>query len=139
MMKCCVARGSWRVASLLTAAVILLLFPVKNASCMFSPVRSAHRARCPCSAHYATVDGEIERAAIKKRLLRLLECTPRNARTPSALTTEILSEVRLLEKSSPVTDGDFLSALAGNWELLWTVQDVDSAEYRNSLIRRWIK
>ncbi len=81
----------------------------------------------------------------KQRLFQLLDGTPPNEPTPPSLTSQILDEIRRLEKESSsaavVKDAnDFLSSLAGNWELIWTAQDVNSPEYRNANpIRRWIK
>ncbi len=80
----------------------------------------------------------------KQRLFQLLDGTPPNEPTPPSLTLQILDEIRRLEKESSVVtvkdSNEFLSSLAGNWDLIWTAQDVNSQEYRNANpIRRWIK
>mmetsp|Transcript_2551 Transcript_2551/g.3872 ORF Transcript_2551/g.3872 Transcript_2551/m.3872 type:complete len:154 (-) Transcript_2551:104-565(-) len=79
---------------------------------------------------------------IKEHLFQLLQSTPSNEPTPPLLTKKILDEIGTLEEKQQEEDdaAQFLSSLAGNWELLWTTQDVNSVEYRNNNpMRRWIK
>jgi hypothetical protein len=62
----------------------------------------------------------------KTTLLSLLSKVPPNEPTPVDLTAEILQAVKNLEESCPTPEEDVLQAVAGNWELLWTAQDVSS-------------
>ena len=59
-------------------------------------------------------------------LLDLLDSVPSNMPTPRSLTNKILDVVRELEEDCPTPNGSVLSALSGNWELLWTAQDRSS-------------
>jgi len=73
----------------------------------------------------------------KERLLKILEQTPRNAPTPGSLTSEILEVVKLMESlDGNVPESEVLQKLSGNWELLWTAQDINSREYKQDPFRR---
>jgi hypothetical protein len=82
---------------------------------------------------------------IKQRIFELLDGTPPNEPTPQPLTLQLLQQIRCLEElSSDVANAvppkEFLAFLVGNWELIWTAQDVNSLEYRTTNpLRRWIK
>eukprot|EP00579_Thalassiosira_antarctica_P025268 CAMPEP_0202019458 /NCGR_PEP_ID=MMETSP0905-20130828/42055_1 /ASSEMBLY_ACC=CAM_ASM_000554 /TAXON_ID=420261 /ORGANISM="Thalassiosira antarctica, Strain CCMP982" /LENGTH=293 /DNA_ID=CAMNT_0048580733 /DNA_START=73 /DNA_END=954 /DNA_ORIENTATION=- len=67
----------------------------------------------------------------KLSLLNLLSKVPSNESTPKELTQEILQAVRVLEKECPTLEADVLPKLAGNWELLWTAQDLSSLPTTN--------
>jgi len=62
----------------------------------------------------------------KLALLGLLSKVPSNESTPKDLTQQILRAVSVLEKDCPTPEEDVLLKLAGNWELIWTAQDVTS-------------
>lgn len=82
---------------------------------------------------------------IKQRILDLLDGTPPNVPTSQPITLQLLEQISSLEEESsyvaPVVDPEeFLASLAGNWELIWTAQDINSPEYRTANpLRRWIK
>lgn len=82
---------------------------------------------------------------IKHRILDLLDGTPPNEPTPQPLTLQLLEQIRSLEEESSnvatvMDPEEFLASLAGNWELIWTAQDINSPEYRTTNpLRRWIK
>jgi len=62
-------------------------------------------------------------------LLTLLDSVPSNLPTSRSLTDRILDAVKQLEQDCPTSDGNVLSELSGNWELLWTAQDQSSEQY----------
>jgi len=64
----------------------------------------------------------------KLNLLNLLSQVPSNQSTPKQLTTEILQTTSILEKQCPTIDENVLERLVGNWELIWTAQDVSSLD-----------
>lgn len=59
-------------------------------------------------------------------LLNFLASVPPNKSTPKELTRKILQAAVTLEKECPTPNEDVLPKLAGNWELLWTAQDLAS-------------
>ena len=85
------------------------------------------------------MDQKRNREVVKDELLNLIQSTPSNKPTSAAFTKQILSVVRDLEDRCPTDPGDVLGTLGGNWELLWTAQDVSDNEWGLGLLRRWIK
>lgn len=75
----------------------------------------------------------------KLTLLKLLSDVQPNESTPRDLTSDILQAVSVLECECPTPDSEVLSSLAGNWELIWTAQDVSSLPNQNNPFRNWIK
>jgi hypothetical protein len=90
----------------------------------------------------------------KDDLLQQIATTPSNGPTSPSATKSILMSIRVLEefcpmgttKTMPLVDQTnrhnevFLNMLAGNWDLLWTTQDVRSDEWNLAgPFRRWIK
>mmetsp|Transcript_39578 Transcript_39578/g.80745 ORF Transcript_39578/g.80745 Transcript_39578/m.80745 type:complete len:331 (-) Transcript_39578:287-1279(-) len=73
----------------------------------------------------------------KSELIDLISSAPRNAPTSPSMTRAVLSLVREMERLCPTPDDDVLPELAGNWELMWTAQDTDSAEFRRGPLS-WI-
>jgi hypothetical protein len=74
----------------------------------------------------------------KLALLDLLSTVPKNVATPKELTSDILEAVKILEKDCPTPESDVLQLLAGNWELIWTAQDLQSSRTSN-IFSNWIK
>ena len=74
----------------------------------------------------------------KEKLLSLLSNVPPNEPTPSDLTADILQAVKDLEETCPTPEEDVLQAVAGNWELLWTAQDVSSLPQKRINLRSWV-
>ncbi|KAL7551405.1 hypothetical protein ACHAWF_014593 [Thalassiosira exigua] len=72
----------------------------------------------------STAEGEASES--KSALLRLLASVPSNESTPPSLTRSILDAVKVLEGECPTPDEDVLTRLGGNWELIWTAQDLAS-------------
>lgn len=68
----------------------------------------------------------------KLALLDLLSKVPSNESTPKKLTREILQAVANLENDCPTPEEDVLPKIAGNWELIWTAQDIASLSKRNN-------
>lgn len=73
----------------------------------------------------------------KSALLELLQAVPRNKATPKELTADILKAVGVLEKACPTSEEDVLPRLSGNWELIWTAQDVSMTP--KNMLSTWIK
>lgn len=74
----------------------------------------------------------------KNKLLTLLSNVPPNEPTPKDLTEQILQAVKDLEETCPTPEQDVLQAVAGNWELLWTAQDVSSLPQQRINLRSWV-
>lgn len=74
----------------------------------------------------------------KIELLNLLSKVPPNQSTPKELTSSILQAVKSLEDSFPTPEEDVLQAVAGNWELLWTAQDLSSLPQQRINLRSWV-
>jgi hypothetical protein len=68
----------------------------------------------------------------------LLSKVPPNESTPKELTASILQAVKNLEDSFPTPEEDVLEAVAGNWELLWTAQDLSSLPKKRIDLRSWV-
>ena len=68
----------------------------------------------------------------KLKLLNLLSQVSPNESTSKQLTNEILQATSILEKQCRTLDDDVLERLVGNWELIWTAQDVSSLEKEGS-------
>ena len=88
---------------------------------------------------------DVSYTTLQQDLLAQIAATPSNAPTSRAATQSILQTIRALEEQCPMeNDIDdrqaFLTALAGNWELMWTTQDEQSDEWNLAgPLRRWIK
>mmetsp|Transcript_27492 Transcript_27492/g.42386 ORF Transcript_27492/g.42386 Transcript_27492/m.42386 type:complete len:303 (+) Transcript_27492:38-946(+) len=74
----------------------------------------------------------------KIELLNLLSKVPPNEPTPKELTASILQAVKILEDNFPTPPEDVLQAVAGNWELLWTAQDLSSLPQKRINLRSWV-
>ena len=61
---------------------------------------------------------------LKSDLLSSIANAPPNAPSSRKQTNEILSLVRELEQYCPTIDSDVLIESSGNWQLLWTAQDM---------------
>jgi hypothetical protein len=101
-----------------------------------------------------TISSSSMRDKCKDDLLQQIAVTPSNGPTSPSATKSILMSIRVLEefcpmgttKTMPLVDQTnrnnevFLNMLAGNWDLLWTTQDVRSDEWNLAgPFRRWIK
>ncbi|KAL9182958.1 hypothetical protein ACHAXT_004237 [Thalassiosira profunda] len=86
----------------------------------------AGRRRCVLPPRSAVPNDAQNEGSCKSALLDLLAKVPPNESTPRELTTSILAAVKALEEECPTPESDVLAKLAGNWELLWTAQDVSS-------------
>lgn len=73
-----------------------------------------------------TNDNDSTKNDSKLALLNLLSQVPANESTPKELTKQILRAVGIMEEDCPTPEEDVLPKLAGNWELIWTAQDVAS-------------
>ena len=71
-------------------------------------------------------------------LLNLLSQVPPNEPTPKQLTESILQAVKVLEDEFPTPPEDVLGAVAGNWELLWTAQDLSRLPKNRVGLRSWV-
>ena len=86
----------------------------------------AGRRRCVLPPRSAVPNDAQNDGSSKSALLDLLAKVPRNESTPRELTASILTAVKALEEECPTPESDVLAKLAGNWELIWTAQDVSS-------------
>jgi hypothetical protein len=116
----------------------------KNIACKISKANNRFDSSITSSVKGDMV-GSHSNVVIKQRIFELLDGTPPNEPTPQPLTLQLLQQIRSLEEESTdvanaVPPKEFLAYLAGNWELKWTAQDVNSQEYRTTNpLRRWIK
>jgi hypothetical protein len=72
---------------------------------------------------------------LKSRLLTLLAEVPPNESTSIELTRQILHAANTLEahcSSTQIEEDSILPRLAGNWELLWTAQDLSNLQKNNN-------
>eukprot|EP00584_Thalassiosira_punctigera_P015702 CAMPEP_0172554368 /NCGR_PEP_ID=MMETSP1067-20121228/54224_1 /TAXON_ID=265564 ORGANISM="Thalassiosira punctigera, Strain Tpunct2005C2" /NCGR_SAMPLE_ID=MMETSP1067 /ASSEMBLY_ACC=CAM_ASM_000444 /LENGTH=313 /DNA_ID=CAMNT_0013342721 /DNA_START=169 /DNA_END=1111 /DNA_ORIENTATION=+ len=83
------------------------------------------------NSHKAVAVDDVENESSKTSLLNLLSKVPPNESTPRELTRDILRAVRVLEEDCPTPEEDVLPSLVGNWELLWTAQDLSSLPKNN--------
>jgi len=107
---------------------------------VFSSTTSTRHTRQSRALLYSQVSSmrdDALQSAEKTRLIRMLSSVPSNAPTPRKLTDEILQAVTQLEQQCPTPDDEVLAELAGNWELLWTAQDPNSAESKRGAFS-WI-
>ena len=74
----------------------------------------------------------------KSELLNLLSQVPPNEATPKELTASILQAVKKLEDNFPTPKEDVLESVAGNWELLWTAQDLSSLPQKRVNLQSWV-
>ena len=114
--------------------------PAAAASSLRGTGNAVLRLGAVSAASASAGDGAASRPSEDGRrdaLLALLDSVPSNAPTPNSLTESILASVRELEGSCPTEEGDVLAELAGNWELLWTAQDRESAQANRGILS-WI-
>jgi len=74
---------------------------------------------------------EKKESSRKLSLLNLLSKVPPNESTSRELTREILQAVSELEEECPTPIDEVIPSLAGNWELIWTAQDLSSLSSNN--------
>ena len=86
----------------------------------------------------ASSDEEKKRVSLKNEILDAISSAPSNSPTSPQSTRGIISLVQQLEAQCPTLDGDVLAELSGNWELMWTAQDMESSESRRGPFS-WIK
>ena len=107
----------------------------------FPKVHFSLRSQMDADNEETETDGHMvakrENTIPMKRLLLLLSETPPNQATPKPLTEQILTQVRVLEKSCPTESSQVIRKLAGTWELVWTSQD-DSTKEANRGPFSWI-
>ena len=85
----------------------------------------------------SNIDKREQSKQYKPHLMDLLTSIPPNQSTPQQLTNDLLAAVKDLERVCPTNDEEVLQELSGNWELIWTAQDKQSAEA--SSVFSWIK
>ncbi len=96
--------------------------------------------RRPRSVLFATksTTKEAPSANNKTELFNLLSKVPPNEPTPKELTASILQAVKSLEDNFPTPPEDVLASVAGNWELLWTAQDLSSLPQKRVNLKSWV-
>lgn len=118
------------------AALIAVFLPSTHS--FIAPVGRTHRKQLT-SVWESSVHKDEARSVMKSDLLSLLKETPSNAPTSRKLTRDILGKIDELEQSCPTPDDQVLEELGGNWDLLWTSQDIRSSEFQRNPFRSWIK
>eukprot|EP00986_Skeletonema_menzelii_P015640 scaffold12293_cov154-Skeletonema_menzelii.AAC.1 len=81
---------------------------------------------------------EAPSANSKRDLLNLLSEVLPNEATPKDLTASILQAVKKLEDNFPTPPEDVLESAAGNWQLLWTAQDLSSLPQKRVNLQSWV-
>ena len=81
---------------------------------------------------------EAPSANSKRDLLNLLSEVPPSEATPKDLTASILQAVKKMEDNFPTPPEDVLESIAGNWELLWTAQDLSSLPQKRVNLQSWV-
>lgn len=117
---------------------LLFLSFVINDSFSFLVNRRAREAVHATSFASSQTDEETLEA-VKENLFELILSTPSNAPTSKQKTSEIISIATKLEALCPTPEDEVLPKLAGNWELLWTAQDLTDEDLGLGLLRKWIK
>ncbi len=114
---------------------LLLLSIVSSANAFTSTIMCL-----PKSVLFATksTTKEAPSANNKAELFNLLSQVPPNEPTPKELTASILQAVKSLEDNFPTPPQEVLPSIAGNWELLWTAQDLSSLPQKRVGLQSWV-
>jgi hypothetical protein len=123
-----------------TALLILLAAGLQDSFAFLVNVRTRATHQPSVRLPSSKTGDETTLEVVKERLFTLISSTPSNAPTSKQTTEQILSTARELEALCPTPSNEVIPKLAGNWELLWTAQDLaDNDEWGLGQLRKWIK